>query len=269
MCWYDLCVTIQWVRVMWNRASTHVLWRMAPAIGAAFVVVVAGPAAAQERPDFLFGQPGHSIAIRGQWNQARAESEVYDLVTDELTLEKNAFNAAGIAIDVGFVLTPRVDFRTGIDFSSAFARSEFREFIDNEGLPVEQDTTLQQVDIVGSMVFALMPRGRTIGQYSYIPNPVVPYVGVGGGFLWYQFEQIGDFVDFADLAIFGARFESSGWTLSAHTLSGVDVRLTPNLFLTGEARYVWADAELQRDYSRFDPIDLTGLRLGAGVRFVF
>lgn len=269
--WYDLCQTMRWGRVMWNRVSTHVLWRMTTAIGGAFVVVVVatGPAAAQQRPDFLFGQPGHSIAIRGQWKQARAEGGVYDFVTDELTLEKNAFNAPGIALDVGFTLTPRVELRTGIDFSSAFARSEFREFTDTEGLPVEQDTRLRQVDIVGSMAFAIMPRGRAIGQYSYIPNPVVPYVGGGGGFLRYQFEQIGDFVDFSDLAIFGARLESSAWTLSAHAFSGVDIRLTPNLFITGEARYVWADAELQRDFSRFDPIDLTGLRIGTGVRFVF
>ena len=256
---------------MWSRVTKYVLWRMAPASAGAFVVIAiaTGPMAAQQRPDFLFGRPGHSIAIRGQWNQARAEGEVYDFFTDQLTLEKSAFNAPGLALDVSFALTPRVDFRTGVDFTSAFARSEFREFTDTEGLPVEQDTTLRHVDIIGSIAFAITPRGRAIGQYSYIPSLVVPYVGAGGGFLWYQFEQIGDFVDFVDLAIFGTRLESSEWTLSAHAFGGIDVRLTPNIFITGEARYVWANAELQRDFSKFDPIDLTGLRIGTGVRFVF
>ena len=256
---------------MWSLASGHILRRRgAPALGALVVVVVAtGSAGAQQRPDFLFGRPGHSIAIRGQWNQARAEGELFDFTTDQLTLERSDFNAPGMTVDVGFAVTPRLDLRTGVDFTSAFARSEFREFTDIDDLPIEQDTTLRQVDIVGSVEFAITPRGRAIGQYSYIPSPVVPYVGGGGGFLWYQFEQIGDFVDFTDLAIFGARFESSGWTPSAHAFGGVDVRVTPNIFITGEARYVWADAELKRDFSRFDPIDLTGLRIGAGVRFVF
>ena len=223
----------------------------------------------QPRPDFLFGRPGHSLAIRGEWYQARAESDIYTFVSEQLTLDAGDFNAPGFALDVGFALGSRLDALVGFDYTRAFASSEYRDFIDSDDLPIEQDTTLRQVDLTGSVEFAITPRGRAIGQYTWIPSAVVPYVGGGGGFLWYKLEQVGDFVDIIDLSIFAARFESSGWTPSAHVFGGVDIKLAPQVFLTTQARYVWADAALKRDFSGFDPIDLTGLRIAAGVQFVF
>lgn len=243
---------------------------------------------AQARPDFLFGQPGTSIAVRGQWFAARAgrdrfdpEADLYDFLTETLTLEQRDFSAPGIGIDVAFALGSRLDARAGVDFTRTLTRSEYREFseygefdesgipIEESGIPIEQDTTLSQLDLTGSIVLAILPRGRAIGQYSWIPSRVVPYVGAGVGLMRYQFEQLGDFVDFLDLSIFAARLESSAWTPSTHVFGGADVRLMRQLFLTGEARYVWADADVTKDFAGFDPIDLTGLRISAGVRFVF
>ena len=243
------------------------------AVSIATILFVAVPAMAQQRPDFLFGRPGNSIAIRGQWHQPRAASDLYDFVTKELTLEKDDFNAPGLAVDFGFSLTPRVDFRTGIDFTSAFARTEYRDFTEG-GLAIEQDTRMQQLDLVASIVFALTPRGRAIGQYSYIPNRVVPYIGAGGGIMRYQLEQEGDFVETNAqsayyLDIFSERYVSNGWTTSTHVFTGLDVRLTPNVFLTGELRQIWGNAELKGGFVGFDPIDLTGLRIAAGIKFVF
>ncbi len=230
---------------------------------------------AQARPDFLFGRPGTSVAVRGQWFAARAgrdrfdpETDLYDFVTETLTLEQRDFSAPGIGIDVAFALGSRLDARAGLDFTRTLTRSEYRDF-DESGIPIEQDTTLRQFDLTGSIVLAILPRGRAIGRYTWIPRQVVPYVGAGVGLMRYQFEQLGDFVDFRDLSIFTARHETSAWTPSTHVLSGVDVQLMRQLFLTGEVRYVWAEAEVTRDFAGFDPIDLTGLRISAGVRLMF
>ena len=226
-------------------------------------------ASAQQRPDFLFDRPSSFIMVRGQQNQQRAQSDLYDFSTRELTLEKSDFNGPGIVLEFGRALTPRIDLRTGGDFTSAFARSESRNFTDMDDLPIEQDTSLRQIDLFASLEFALTSRGRSIGQYSYVPSRFVPYVGGGGGFLWYQFQQSGDFVDFRDMAIFRANYKSDGWTPSGHAFAGVHVRITPNVSVTGEVRKIWADAELNRDFSKFNPIDLSGLRIGVGIRFVF
>jgi hypothetical protein len=36
-----------------------------------------------------------------------------------------------------------------------------------------------------------------------------------------------------------------------------------------EGRYTWASDDLEGDFVGFDPIDLSGLRLSAGINFVF
>ena len=241
-----------------TAVSTLILW-----------LLLVPLASAQQRPDFLFDRPSGFIMLRGQQNQQRAQSDLYDFSTRELTLEKSDFNGAGIVLEFGRTLTPRIDLRTGVDFTSAFARSESRDFTDMDDLPIEQDTSLRQVDLFASFEFALTSRGRSIGQYSYVPSRFVPYVGGGGGFLWYRFQQSGDFVDFRDMAIFRAIYKSDGWTPSGHAFGGVHVRITPNVSVTGEVRQIWADAELNRDFSTFNPIDLSGLRIGVGIRFVF
>lgn len=225
----------------------------------------------RQRPDFVFGRPGFSLGIRGLWRQARAESDLYDFVTHELTLEKSDFNAPGIAFDVGFALTSRLELLAGVDFSRSSARSQDREYpVDTEGIPIEQDTELSQFGATGSLAFALAPRGRSVGQYAWIPARVVPYVGVGGGLVRYEFVQFGDWVDFVDLAVFTETFATKGWGLGGHVLGGVDIRLARQVLLTAEVRRVWAQAEVFGSFfGEFDPIDLGGLHIGVGVRFVF
>ena len=108
-----------------------------------------------------------------------------------------------------------------------------------------------------------------MSRFAWIPSRLTPYVGAGGGAISYEFRQIGDFVDFVDLSVFSSTFRSSGWAPSVHAFGGVDVLAYRRLYLSAEARYVWASATLGRDFIDFDPIDLGGFRIGAGARIVF
>ena len=250
----------------------------------------------QGQPDFLFDQPRVSVSMRGIWNRARADSDIYDFVHEELFVRGNAdedardlalgrmnFDAPGIGFDVGVAVTGRLDVVLGVDLTRAFARSELRDYIGSDGLPIEQETSLRQVDLTGGLRFAITPRGRAIGQYAWIPSAVVPYVGVGGGFLHHSLQQAGEFVDPFTDELFADIFASTGWTLSGHVLVGTDIRLTSRVYATLEGRYVWANDDLvcrrpladafgrpePLGFCGFEPIDLTGLRVQAGVRFIF
>ena len=229
----------------------------------------------QQDPDFLFGRTGGSIGVRGQWHVARADSEIFDFTSELLTLEKSDFNAPGIGVDVGFPIAPRLDVLVGLEFSRATAGSEYRDFVDTNDLPIEQTTSLRQFNLSGSIELAVLRRGREISRYAWVPAAVVPYVGAGGGFLWHRFEQEGDFVDVFDCpvdfgcAIFTEHLTSSSWTPSGHVFGGVDFKLTPRVYLSTEIRYLWAQAEMSRDFIGFDDIDLTGLRVTGGVQVLF
>ena len=232
------------------------------------------PSASQPggRPDFLFGRPRGSVGFRGSWVFARAGSDLFKFVEQHLTVDHADFNAPAFSADVGIALTPRVDAMFGVDVSQVSIASEYRSLVDNNRKPITQDTRLRDVNLAGSIRFFVTPRGRGISRFAWIPAPVVPYVGAGGGLLWYDFTQSGDFVDAlapAPQPIFSDLFDSKGWTPSVHAFGGVDIRFSRILFMTLEGRYLWASAKLGRDFQDFDPIDLAGFRLSAGVSVLF
>jgi hypothetical protein len=242
------------------------------------LLAAALPAAAQGRvpppnprpaPDFLFGPPEGSVTLRGSWLFARAASDWYDFVGDQLTIDKGDFNAPGVGVDLNVALTPRLDAQFGFDFNQAAVESEYRRFVDNNRLPITQLTTLREMNLSGNVRWAITERGREVSRFAWIPRTVVPYVGAGAGALWYDVKQTGDFVDFVDFSVFADVFGSRGWTPSAQLFGGADVRVFRRLYVTAEARYLWAAGELGREWIDFEPIDLAGFRLSGGLNVVF
>lgn len=229
-----------------------------------------GVSRAQEpSADFLFGRPRGSIAARGSWHGAAATSDIYDFFTEQLTIEKGDFDSFLFGTDASFAVASRIDLVAGFEITRASMTSEYRDFEDENGLPIVQDTRLTIVPLTVSARLYLTPRGREISRYAFVPSRVRPYVGGGVGVVWYELEQVGDFVDFVDLGIFTSAFRSSGWGFASHAFGGVEVGLTPRWFLSMEGRYLWSDADLGEDYVSFEPIDLSGARVGAGIGFSF
>jgi hypothetical protein len=85
----------------------------------------------------------------------------------------------------------------------------------------------------------------------------------------FEVRQTGDFVDFVDQSIFFDVFRAFGWSPSAQVLGGVDIHMFRRLFLTFDGRYRWAAGDLGSTWIGFDPLDLTGLRMSAGINVVF
>ena len=102
-----------------------------------------------------------------------------------------------------------------------------------------------------------------------MPSRIVPYVGAGGGVIYYEFRQTGDFVDFVDLRVFPDVFRSRGWAPSGHAFGGVDLQMYRALYATVEGRYTKSSATLSSDFVDFDPIDLSGFSVSAGINVVF
>jgi hypothetical protein len=222
----------------------------------------------QPAPDFLFGRPSGNLGIRGSWVFGRAGSDWYDFVTDQLTLENKDFNGPAFGTDLGITLSDRMDLMVSLDYSQSTTRSEYRDYVDNNRLPIEQQTRLKGLNLAGGVKLALTERGREVGRLAWVPRKVVPYIGAGAGALWYQVNQTGDFVDYVDLSVFTDVFDSSGWTPSAHVFGGVDVRIMRRAYVSLDARYLWAAGDLGTEWIGFDPIDLAGFRLSGGISFI-
>jgi opacity protein-like surface antigen len=232
------------------------------------------------RLDFQFDAPRMSLGFRGGWAFNRSNGEIYDFLTDELTLSKSDFDAPAFTVDFSWRLISWLDVVFGIEYSGREQRSEDREFRDALGPPIVQDTRLTQVPLTLSLKIYPLGRGEQVGRYAWIRKTVVPYIGGGIGGTWYELKQKGEFVhetDFTDpeddfcmgaaACIFEDVFTSDDWTFAQHVFAGVDIKLTRSLGLILEGRYYWADADVRGDYVGFNPIDLDGARIMLGINW--
>jgi hypothetical protein len=219
---------------------------------------------------FLFGSPAGSLALRVGYSGANAGSDVFSFVTNELTLKKGDFGSFAMGGDLSFAIHSRFDVMLSVDVDAMEKKSEFREWIDNDGNPIEQSTAFARQSYMVSAKYYLLPQGRSLGRFAWVPARYVPWVSAGAGRILYNFSQNGDFVDFENNnKVFHDAFKSSKWGNSAHLTAGIDWSMTHRFALTSQARYLFGKAELEPDYSGFDPIDLSGLGLTAGLTIRF
>ena len=220
-------------------------------------------------PDFLFGKPRGSVGFRGNWLFARAKSDWYSFVTDQLSLSRKDFNAPGFAADVGLAVSRRADAVFGVEFNQAKEDSDYRRLMGSDQLPINQTTRLRTTALTGSVKFALVERGLEVSRLAWVPKHIVPYVGAGGGALRYDLLQFGEFVDFQTNRIFASTFSSGGWAPLVQAFGGVDVRVLKRVYITLEGRYQWSNASLSNTWEDFEPIDLAGFKLAAGASVIF
>jgi hypothetical protein len=237
---------------------------------AAAGTLAAPSASAQSAPDgFLFGRPRATLTVRGGYDRPFARGALFDDVVDQVTLGRSAFGGAALHAELAYALGPRLDLTVGGGYVSSARGSEFRRFTDGDDLPITQTTTLLRAPVTVGVKAYLAPRGREVGRFAWIPAKVAPFVGAGGGAVYYRFGQQGSFVDFATLDVFDTEFRSSGWAPAGFAYGGADYSLSPRLVLSGELRYTAARGGLRGDYAPYDRINLSGAgaTVGLGVRF--
>jgi hypothetical protein len=238
------------------------------ALGTLFALGAAAPLHAQRSGDgYLFHEPEARLTIRGGYDRANARSDVFAQAIDQLTINRSDFSGLTVGAEAAVPISSRFELSVDISYSHAGKGSEFRHFIDNNDQPIEQRTSFDRVPLTGNLRFYLAEPGRSIGKLAWIPSKIVPWIGVGGGMMYYRFLQQGDFVDFKTSNVFSSTFESSDWTGTVQGMGGADISLSPHVALRADARYVWAKAELSRSFAGFNRIDLSGVQGTLGLTY--
>lgn len=232
----------------------------------------AAPAASAQSRDFLFGTPRATFTFRAGLHMPRAGSgdgtqSLWDLTRSELTVDTRDLAGASIGGDLAVRATTRLDLLLSVGYSNSKTRSEFRDWVDQDDLPIEQTTEFSIRPITIGVKAYLRDRGRAIGRFAWVPETWNPYVGVAGGIVSYRFVQHGDFVDFETLDIFGDRFYSRDRGTTVHLFSGMDVAVNGRILFVGEAKYGFASAPLSSDFVGFPDLDLAGLQVTFGLGF--
>lgn len=227
----------------------------------------AAPALAQSTGDgFLFRTPRGSLAVRAGYDRAFAGSDLFSFVTSEMTLKKSDFGGFAIAGDLSAWLRPNLDLVLGVAWSGSRHGSEYRNWIDNNDLPITQTTSLERAPLTMSVRYFARPRGRAAGNFAWVPGGLAPFVGAGVGVMWSRFHQYGDFIDTAaaSVPVFRDDFASKSWTFTAHAFAGFEMNVGTRTFVTTEARYTWAKAALGSDFEGYGRMDLSGLAMTVG-----
>jgi hypothetical protein len=215
---------------------------------------------------FLFKEPLVSVSLRSGYSVPRAGSDIFDHTVEQLTIDRRDFAANYFGVEVAARLSDRLDLALGAGYSGSSTASEFRDWVDNEDLPIEQVTDLSTTSLTLSAKYYLTDRGRTVGRFAWVPSKLNTFVGGGVGITNFDFLQRGDWVDFDTFEVFNTRFRSNGMALSTHAFAGVDFSINNHLFLTGEGRYSWAKGELDIFYyDGFEKMDLSGLQFSVGI----
>ena len=249
-------------------------------VGAAMLLPV--DLVAQRSGDgFLFRTPRIQLGLRLGYAGAAAGSEIFDFVTDSLTLDRGDFGGALIGGELAYRASERLDVVLAFSNTSTRTRSEFRNLVEETpggDLPIEQETTFSRRPVTLSARYYLADRGRSISRFAWIPGGVAPYVGAGIGVMWYSFEQDGDFVDYVDYTIFSDRLRSNGSAFMQHLLAGLEFSVSPRVVSSVDVRYEWASADMDGAFGpvrvdgrleSWEPIDLSGFQVsvGLGLRF--
>lgn len=229
----------------------------------AAVLAAAAPLSAQD--GYMFGAPRLSLTLRGGAAGATANADVFDFMTDQLTLSRGDFTSPAFGADLGIRIMPQVDLMLSVATAQSSNDSRFRDFVETNDEEIRQTTQLTRTPLTAGLKIHLLPRGRSISKYAFVPNRFSPYVGAAAGVMWWELYQDGDFVDFETLDIFHSFFESDGATFTANASAGGDLWVTSRVGLNVEGRYNLARADLDDDFSDFGKIDLSGWQLTAGI----
>ena len=235
---------------------------------AALLVGGASSVHAQAAGDgYLFHRPDVTFGVRAGYAHASAGSDVFDEVTTNLTLDRGDFSSLTFGGDLAIHMTDRTAIVIAAGYSRSKHESEFRDFVDNDDLPIEQSTTFERIPLTVNLRVNLAPTGRSIGQLAWIPNRVVPYVGAGVGAMRYRFKQEGDFVNFSTLAVFPATLVAKEWTVVGQGMAGLDYNISPQLGISFDARYLYARGDLGPSFTGYERIDLSGLSGTIGLSY--
>jgi hypothetical protein len=201
-------------------------------------------------------QPGDfgSVRFRLGLFQPRADSEYWDQKFTDFTGSASSFENIVFGVEYLWMTSRDGGIAFGGSFYEGSATQAYRDYVDLEGRDIRHTTTLGLTDLTATYIHRLARGG------------IRPYLGIGGGLVWWRLQEEGSFIDFSsfDAPIVFASYRADGTTWEALGLLGVEVPIAFKWRFFVEGRYRWAEAELNRDFSGFGTIDLSGYELTGG-----
>jgi len=233
--------------------------RTAPSLLTAFALaaaLAAGTVDAQPR----YGSD-HAVRFRAGLFSPDGDSTYWEDKELFFTGEAEDFEDVVAGVDFRYGLGPRSAILISGDVYSGEEDQAYLDFVDDRNRDIFHTTTLDVASVTAAYTLNLTgPR-----------SPVVPYVGVGGGFYFWSLEERGDFIDFGvdPPEIFFDVFDDDGATLGWYWMAGIEIPVGPRWGFFAEGRWVHAEDELSDDFDELGDLDLGGRQIVGGASWRF
>ena len=221
-------------------------------------MAVAGLAEAQGR--WRPGDQGSVRVLVGQF-APDGNSQYWDDKFRDFTGSASDFDDVVVLADYRKPLGERAALLLGGGWYEGSSTQAYRDWVDSSGREIRHTTTLDTFELTAAVVLELGGRGGWL----------TPYLGIGGGFLWYDLTEVGSFIDFddPDLPIVDAAYGSNDGTFELLALGGLDIRVGEAWSLVVQGRWRDADDELSEGLAGLGTLDLSGYDVTAGLAFHF
>ena len=237
------------------------------ALIAALLVISLTPALAQGRGR---GYRDNAFQIRLGQFFPDGGGELWLDNEDVFTMHISDFNDLtwGFSYVTGF--SNALEIGLNVDFYEDTVFSSYRDYVDEDDWPIYHDTRLDLMPVTVDVRFLPAGRHRMRPGGRQILKPAF-YIGGGGGLNFWEYEEVGDFIDFMvePPEVFFGRFKDSGTAWEAHVLAGVELPLSPGFNFLVEGRYSWSEDTLGGSLAGLGDIDLGGHSLSVGGSFRF
>jgi hypothetical protein len=220
-------------------------------LAALIVLVVAADAGAQWQRQV---EPPGQLRFRLGLFEPSGSSEGWDGVFEGFTGRPGDLQDFVWGTDYLWRTGPHTGVLFGFSYYAGSTTSGYQDWVTDDGSEIRHTTQLTTSDLTVAFV------------YRFGSAAVRPYVGIGGGFVWWTLTDEGNFIDFGVPAqpIFWGWYGADGGTFEAFGLLGIDFPVNPRWSVLVEGRYRYAADELGDDYSGFGELDLSGYELTAG-----
>ena len=239
--------------------------RLAAFAAAALLIVLAGmqPAAAVEP----HGPARNSTSIKLGWFVPEGDSERWEFNEDVLNSDVDDFDDWALALEYNRQLNNYLAVSGELMFYEGEDRSHFHLGFDD----FRQNTELDLLPVMASILWQPAGKYRSGGGgYPGRMRTVVPYLGVGVGLVFWEYET--------RLQVHSPSHhhyhhvhsdESDGAAPAAMALLGMEIPLWGPAALVVEGRYLWADDDVDDDFFGVENLDFSGASLLIGGAFRF
>jgi hypothetical protein len=213
-----------------------------------------GPPAAN--PEFFLTLSAGRLEPAGQSDLWEENEELYGL-------EPSGMGDWGLGVELGRTLNPYLEVVLGAGYYTG-ENASYR-YTDTEGYPIALSQHLRRAPLSAGVKW--LPFGRRGPAGSF--RRLVPYLGGGVEAIFWDYEEMGDFIDPYTDEVYSGRAGADGTAFGFYLNLGLEIPVSPFLSLYVEGRHESAEDDLGPLFAGYEPLDLSGSSIVAGASFRF